>query len=335
MASDVRKSLDEIVGLVQADKLDDALATCDGALADSPDDVNLVAIKGAVLFQQGDLEGAEKALEQAVTMEPAFLKPREDLGALYLARNEPDKAIAQFRKAIAIDPENASTVRRLTVALEKAGKEEEAEQVRDAFTGRLSIDALLAEAEGLLRAGSIGEAEKFCDAVLRREPENKRALKVLAMAANEEERFVIAEAFLTRIARLDPGHSQAFVDLASFLNERNRYPEAIEHLRRAADLDPSNAEVQLMLGNLFSIVGNSEEALSAYHKCLGIDPGNASAFVGRGHLLRIDGRQEEAMADYRRSLGIRPDFGAAWWLSLIHISEPTRQESRSRMPSSA
>ena len=319
MTNDVRKTLDDIVGLVQSDRLADAIALCDEALAASPGDVNLVAMKGAVLFRQGNLEAAEQSLEQAVAMEPAFLKPREDLGALYLAKNETEKAIAQLRKAMSIDPDSASVVGRLAGALEKAGRDDEADKVRDAFTDRLSVDALLAEADRLFRAGSAAESEKLCDAVLRREPQNIRALKILAMAANEEERYVIAEAFLTRIARLAPDDPGALVDLAAFLNERSRYPEAIEYASRAAALDPSNADIRLMLGNLFSIVGNSDGAMAAYERCLETDPDNASALVGRGHLYRIDGAQEQAMADYRRSLEIRPDFGAAWWyLSSLH-----------------
>ena len=46
MASDVRKSLDENVGLLQADKIDDALANCVAALDDIPDNVNHLAIQG-------------------------------------------------------------------------------------------------------------------------------------------------------------------------------------------------------------------------------------------------------------------------------------------------
>ena len=319
MTSDVRKSLDEIVGLAQAGRLDDAIERCDGALADCPEDVNLVAMKGAVLFSKGELDAAEELLERAITMEPAFLKPREDLGALYMAKNEFDKAIDQLRKAVAIDPENPAVVIRLAGALERSGKEGEAEKVRDAFCDRLPVDDLLAEADRQFRSGVIRETEKFCDAVLRREPQNTAALKLLAMAANEEERFVIAEAFLTRIVRLAPDDTAALVDLAAFLNGRSRYPEAIEYARRAAALDPSDADIQLMLGNLYSIVGKSADALAAYERCLDTDPDNASALVGRGHLCRIDGRQEEAMADYRRSLAVRPDFGAAWWyLSSLH-----------------
>jgi tetratricopeptide (TPR) repeat protein len=329
MASDVRKILDDIVRLVQSDRLADALARCDDALGHAPDDVNLVAMKGAVLFRQGDLDAGQTSLEQAIEMEPAFLKPREDLGALYLAKGEIDKAIAQLRKAVAIDPDNAAVVGRLTAALEQSGRDEEAESVRNAFTDRMPVDALLTEAERLFSAGSIGETEKFCDAVLQREPQNSRALKLLAMAANEDERFVIAEAFLTRIVRLAPDDPGALIDLAAFLNGRSRYPEAIEYARRAAALDPSSADIQLMLGNLYSIIGKSDDAVAAYQQCLEKEPDNASALVGRGHLLRIDGKQDEAMADYRRSLEIRPDFGAAWWyLSSLHRFSASDEEVR-------
>ena len=313
MTDNVRQALDEIVELVKADKAEDALARCERALADNADDVNLVAIKGAVLFKLKAFDEAEECLTRAVDLEPAFLKPREDLGALYLAQKDPARAASHLKKAVAIDPENTSAVLQLATALEQSGREDEAETTISDFTERLPVDRLLAEAEALCRGGRIDEAERLCDAVLRREPENTAALKILAMAANEQERFVIAEAFLTRIARLSPGEALPLVDLASFLNERSRYPEAIEHLKAAAQADPSSAEIHLMLGNLYSIVGKPAEALVAYDRCLAIDAGNPSALVGRGHLLRIEGEQDDAMAAYRQALEERPDFGAAWW----------------------
>ena len=317
--ADPQKALDPILALVAENRLDEADAACDTALDAAPDDVNVVALMGAIRMARGDLDSAETLLSRAIDIEPAFLRPREDLGALYLAREDNEKAIAQFRKVMSMAPDKASAMRGLATALERAGRYDEADSVRDQFMDRLPIDALLAEAEVLCGRGETAEAESLCDAVLRREPDHLGALRVLATAADTDERHLIAEGFLKRIVRLAPEEATALIDLGKFLTERSRYPEAIEAFEAAGRLAPDNADVPLCLGNLFSIVGRNEDAAEAYDRCLSLDPGNAPALVGRGHMLRIEGRQDEARESYERCVKESPDFGTAWWyLASLH-----------------
>lgn len=312
-------SLDPILNLVGENRLEEADAACEAALDASPDDVNIVALMGAIRMARDDLDSAESLLRRAIDIEPAFLRPRKDLAALYLAREDFQGAIVQFRKIISMAPDHAPAMRGLATALERAGRDDEADTVREQFMDRLPIDALLAEAEVLSSRGETAEAEALCDAVLRREPEHIGALRVLAKAADADDRHIIAEAFLKRIVRLLPDDAEALTDLGKFLTERSRYPEAIECFEAAGRLAPDNAEVPLCLGNLYSILDRSAEAAAAYDRCLSLEPANASALVGRGHILRIEGRQDEARAAYERCVSESPDFGAAWWyLASLH-----------------
>ena len=317
--ADPQTTLDPILALVAENRLDEADAACDTALGAAPGDVNVVALMGAIRMARGDLDSAETLLSRAIDIEPAFLRPREDLGALYLAREDHENAIAQFRKVLSMAPDKASAMRGLATALERAGRYDEADSVRDQFMDRLPIDALLAEAEVLCGRGETAEAESLCDAVLRREPDHIGALRVLASAADTDDRHIIAEGFLKRIVRLAPEEATALIDLGKFLTERSRYPEAIEAFEAAGRLAPDNADVPLCLGNLFSIVGRNDDAAKAYDRCLSVDPGNAPALVGRGHMLRIEGRQDEARESYERCVKESPDFGTAWWyLASLH-----------------
>jgi tetratricopeptide (TPR) repeat protein len=319
MTDDIRKKLDDIVGLIDEERVDEAESACRDELQARPDDVNLVGMLGAILMKKGDLDAAEGYLRRAIEIEPGFARPHQDLGALHLSRDEAGAAIPHFRKAMAFNPRDPAVIRGLVAALARAGREEEADEVRLEFMQELPTDHLLIEAEALCRKGESIEAEQICDVVLRREPESVGALRVLAMAATADKRYVIAEAYLKRIARLAPQDAVAQIDLGKFLHERGRYLEAIEQLKTAAHLSPDNPEIQLLLGNLLGTVGQTEAALQAYERCLQHNPDEPAALTGCGHMLRILGRQDEAQSCYKRCVEVCPEFGTAWWhLASLH-----------------
>ena len=74
--ADPKKTLDPILALVAGNRLDEADAACNTALDAAPDDVNVVALMGAIRMARDDLDSAETLLSRAIDMEPAFLRPR-------------------------------------------------------------------------------------------------------------------------------------------------------------------------------------------------------------------------------------------------------------------
>lgn len=319
MTGDMRRMLDEIVQLVSRNRVGDAEKICREQLDSHPEDVNLLAMLGAILIRKGAWEKAETHLRRAIEIEPGFAKPHEHLGMLHLLRNQCRRAIPFFEKALALEPGQAASMRGLIGALQRLGREKEAETLRTQFMQNTSTANLLAEAEVLRRSGNTAEAEQVCDLVLSREPENTDALRILAIMATDVERFVIAEGFLRRIVKLTPNRASALRDLGKFLGDRGRYPEAIEQLQSAALVAPDDPDIQLHLGNMLGIAGRSEEALAAYDQCLLHHKDDPAALIGRGHMLRIAGRQEEANACYTRCAEVSPDIGSTWWyLASLH-----------------
>jgi len=327
MTDPIRQKLEDIVRLTNDGRLGEAESVCREGLAEKPNEVNLLGILGAILIKKGDWDDAEKQLSRAIELEPGFAKPHEDLGALHLARNDADVAIPFFEKALALDSSLLSARHGLAVALHRAGREQEAQALRAGTRRASSTSALLAEADAVLKSGGTEEAGHICDLILSREPENIDALRILAIAATGDERFVIAEGYLRRIAKLAPESAGALADLGKFLGDRGRYPEAIEQLQPAAVLAPHDPDIQLYLGNMFGIVGQIEDALRSYNACLEQRKDDPSALIGKGHMLRITGRQDEANVCYRRCAEVSPDIGSTWWyLASLHRYAATDDE---------
>jgi tetratricopeptide (TPR) repeat protein len=327
MTDHVRGKLDGIVRLLNDGRMDDAESTCRGYLNGDPDEINLLGILGAMLIRKGDLDEAEQHLRRAIGIEPGFAKPHEDMGAIYLARNDPHAAISYFERARSLDSDNSSATRGLGVAYQRAGKNVEAQALRQELMQATATPNLLGEANALRLRGEPAQAEQLCDAILKREPENTDALSILAAAASDDERYVIAEGYLRRIVKLKIDDPDSLFDLANFLGERGRYPEAIDFLQSAVALAPDNPDVQLHLGNMYGIVGQTADALGAYENCLDIRPDDPAALIGRGHMLRITGFQDEANASYKRSVEVSPEIGSTWWyLASLHRYSASDEE---------
>ncbi len=272
-------AIDNIACLVGEGQLVEAESLCRNALFSAPDDINLLGL----------------------------------MGTICIARDKPEQAIPHLRKIMAREPGNTTAIRALAAALDKAGQVDEADTLRNDYMQSLPTDKLLVEAEVLVGKGNTAEAEKICDVVLLREPESNDALRVLAMAAVADERFVIAEAFLNRIVRLAPDDIGGIFELARFLGDRGRFAEAVRHLQPALAKEPDNPDLQLLLAGMLSALGDTEASMAAYDHCLDVRPDEPSALLGRGHMLRIAGRQDDAHDSYRHCVAISPEIGSAWW----------------------
>lgn len=313
MTEITRERFEKIAGLLATGNVQQAENACRREIARGNDDVNVLGLLGAILLGRGALDEAESFLQRAIDVAPQFARPHEDLGALYLSRNEPQRAIAFLEKAVALDPQQVSAQKGLAAARQQAGHAATTGQESTADARTPDIPTLLAEANRRRERGDLRGTERLCDQILKAEAEHTGALRILAMAATDEERFVVAEGFLKRIAKLKPDSAASLRDLGQFLGDRGRYAEAITQLERAATLAPEEPGIYIQLGNMLAIIGQTEKALTAFDACLLKQPADPAALIGRGHMLRIIGRKDEANDSYRNCVAEHPAIGSAWW----------------------
>ncbi len=78
----------------------------DDAIASWPDSVAAWHDKGVALAKAGDLRGAERALREAIRLEPSRPAPQLNLGLVLHRNGELDAAERALRKAVLLDPDN-------------------------------------------------------------------------------------------------------------------------------------------------------------------------------------------------------------------------------------
>jgi tetratricopeptide (TPR) repeat protein len=308
-----RASFTSAIDLIGRGKLDEAEAVCRGALARNADDINMLGLLGVLLVKRRRYAEGEQILRRTVDLAPAFAKPHEDLGALLLETNRPAEALALLERAVRLDPTQESAHFHLGRALARLGRGREADA---AFEGSFALSpqrkamALAAEHH---RAGRLKEAEETYRDVLRQNPDQVDALRLLALLALGASRAEEAERLLRRVVAIAPDFTGAWLDLGRVLKELDYYPDAIDSFERATALEPDNAVAHSLLAGALSAAGRIEEAIRAHEHALALRADHPASLIGLAHLMKSLGRTEEAVACYRRCAEVKPDNGEIYW----------------------
>lgn len=186
------------------------------------------------LVQSGRVRDAVELYREVLSENPANLKARNNLGALYEALGSHDLALAQFEAAESIDPENVEVLNNLG-----------------------SVLGVLARYE---------DAEKALRRAQRLDPENLEVRASLGIVAFRRGVYTLAEQELRSVCDRNAEHGPAFFYRGEALNRLGRYDEALEVLERAVVLQPGNAKAYYTLGILYDRKHMPEEAGLMYRK---------------------------------------------------------------------
>lgn len=108
-------------------RLEDAVLHFEKALAAEPRLTQVHLNLGIALARLGRTASAEAHYREALEVRPALIDAQQGLGGLLLERGEALAAIELFRESVALRPANPALRKNLALALQRAGRVEEAE----------------------------------------------------------------------------------------------------------------------------------------------------------------------------------------------------------------
>jgi len=174
-----------------------------------------------------------------------------------------------------------------------------------------TLDALMAQAQALQRAGRPGEAEGLLREVLRRSPRHFDALHSLGMLALQAGHPQAAADLVAQALAVDPQDAGAHANLGYALQVLGRHDEALRSLEHALALRPDLLEALNNRGNTLSALGRHDEAIASFDRALALRPDYVEASYNRGNALHAAGRLADALAAYDGVIGVRPDIAQA------------------------
>jgi len=181
-----------------------------------------------------DLDGAIAEFRKAIDLDPKYASAHTNLGFALHAKGDVEGAIAEYRKAIDCDPKVAQAHTNLGTALYK--KED--------------LD------------GAITEYRKAIDC----DPDNALTHSFLGIALLNNQDLAGAIAALRKAVDLDPKNAFAHTNLASGLHDQGDVDGAIAECRRAIECDPNLALAHNGLGSYLCDNGQFVEALTHFRR---------------------------------------------------------------------
>jgi tetratricopeptide (TPR) repeat protein len=189
------------------------------------------------------------------------------------------EAIACYRRALALKPDDAGSFNDLGVSLTDVGQ----------------------TAEGIA----------CYQAALRLAPRMAQAHSNLGVAYRDLGRFEEAVACHRAALALRPDLAPIHSNLGNALRDQRQFAEAIACFQRAVQLQPRFADAYRNLGNALRDAGQVEEAIGAYRQALELSPSSYEAHNDLGVALRDWGRYDEAISSLNAAVAINSDFAEA------------------------
>lgn len=219
------------------------------------------------------------------------------LGLVRTGAGRPEEALADFQRALALDPLDADACLGMGQAFEQLGRMRDAEQ-------------------SYLRAVQFRPAEW-------------RAHNALGRLYWRQGRYADAETQFRRVIELTPDNARGHSNLGGLLVMMGRYEDAARHLERSLSLRPTPA-AHSNLGTAYYFQGRYAAAATQMEKAVALHGRDARLWGNLADAYRmLPGRKEDSVRAYRRAIELaavhlavqprdaplRASF-AVWWAGL-------------------
>jgi tetratricopeptide (TPR) repeat protein len=268
-------------------------------------------------FRTGAYDDCETAARAALALDSQLPTAWELLGLVQRRSGRLGEAAESFRKALALNPNEARIVSNLaTVAiaqqqwleavalLSEATRQHPADPTLWLNLGlaQRGMSNLDGAAMSLQRALAIGGG----DASLQ-----GRAAAGLALVELDRGRPREAEGVAREAVRLDSANVEARLALGTALLRSGRAGDAVASYQQAVALDPARPETHAQLGVALAAAGRRDQAADAFRRVLELRPGDAEARAnldavlgGRPLSFQVPPRQTTTVATPQRSSGL-------------------------------
>lgn len=293
-------------------RLQPAVATLNKIVAAAPKFAPAHQLLGIIAFQTGQLVPAQKAMSEAIRLQPDNSMFLTNYVEVLRKVGKVDEAIKVGKRAVQLVPSNPSAHSNLGLSYYDAENliEAEASQKR-----ALSFDAKFVPA--LNNLGSIAHdngdddaAVVFYKKALRANPgyleSVNNLISILIETEELEEARALSEDYLARApksAELQRNRGRLHVLSSEWDAAENRFRDAIS-------LDETKPEAYVGLAQVLFEKNHPDLALLEAEKAQRVDPEHAAAYHYIAMCLAQLGDIDAGFANYRKALELKPDFTA-------------------------
>ncbi|HEV2970524.1 MAG TPA: tetratricopeptide repeat protein [Pirellulales bacterium] len=285
----------------------------------------IVALAWTTVVRNHDYRSELAMWQDTVNKRPNNPRAHCNFGCALSHKKRSDEAIAQYRRALEIDPNDlsaAESYQNLGSELALRGSLDEAIGL---FKQAIRARPDYAEAHfnlglALAKRGQADTAIGQYRDALRLKPDYAEAHNALGELLGWQGKLVEAMAEINAAILLKPDHAPAHANLAGLLARQGKLAAAEVQARRALEIDPRSPDAHSKLAGILALEGTTEDAIAHYQRALAIEPNSAEVHIHLGRLLDSQGKTREAIDHWRQAVRLQPNYPAildqlAWTLA--------------------
>lgn len=311
-------SIEEARRLIRTGHAEQALQSLDALAATTPSQPGLERARGSAFYALDRLKEADAAFEIAIAQDPTDLESAQMRGLTLFRLGRPAEAIPLLEKAPGAGVQTkADPSYVLALCYMDTRRYDDA---RHAFAAQYGFPAdspaaYLLAARMLFRREYTPVAQRFAATALTLDPQLPLANELLGEIALSQNRFDEATAYFEKERTRNPLEPSTYERLGDVYSRAGRYPEARQVLQQAVILEPNSTGPYILLGRVTLKEGDAVAALTFLQKAVRMDPANFMTHNLLAQTYRALGRT----ADASRELELTQKIQAA---DTPHLSAP-------------
>ena len=257
---------------------------------------------GLDMFNNGDLEGAQAALEDALQFDPTFAPAMIALSKVHLHNGDMQKTQEYIRKAIDAEPEN--------------------QDYREEFERLNEINTLMADGQRNMQTGNLSAAYESYRIVLEKFPFFAEAAYSMGLVKFREQDFDEAVENFKITLELNHFHENARAAIANvaknkFNEGNNSYKRrdlegALAAYMEVLKIDESFYQAHYQIGVIQAKMGDRTTAINHYQKALDIAPDFYKGFYAMALSQKANSDMQGALSSLESAIKIHPGYDKAY-----------------------
>ena len=270
--------------------------------------------KGFRYLQENKLDDAIAEYRKAIELEPTLGVAHAELALVLALKNDWDAAEASLEKAFAVEPNNpgifvvAGSIHGLKGERDKAIEDYE----RAVALNPKQLDAHDNLGRAYLNKENAAKALVHFGEILQHMPDSPAGQLGVCLAFTLAGDLDHAKTSCMRAREVDPQVAVRLRQEAYRLTQKDQLKPALLRAQAAVFAAPNDAGTWVLYGALLHEAKRKTEAVEKYKQALSIDPDYAPARNNLGHLLRNQGRTDEAIAELKEAVRLKPDYALAY-----------------------
>jgi Tfp pilus assembly protein PilF len=259
--------------------------------------------RAETLVAAKDFARASLELKNASAAMPGDPEPYYRQGLIELQTQNPWRAVAEFRKALELNPNHQGAKLKLAEIMALSAKKEDVQEAAQRLTQIIQESPNAVEASDSLaftqwRLGKPEDAAKLLEETLAKFPSRLESSMGLARVKLAQKDFAGAEEVLKAAVKNAPTSSPAALALGRFYLLAGKLDEAEAQMKTALQLDSNNGPALASLAAIQLHAGRKQEAEQSYQRLSAL-PDKSFRPVHALFLFQ-EGKRDEAIVEFER-----------------------------------